>query len=382
MPSTDYTDVNTPVIEQIELPSGSKYYIADRQIRNVVQSLSETIAAGISYIVCYDGTATPVIANIPQGVMVNYNNVGYIGTLAATSATPGAIYLVKSSTTFSEQPDDFYDEYIAIGTGNSKTWEKLGDTTLKLSNVVKNVVLNKQTDSVIGGSSTFKITQPTIALATDASSGTGKVQVVTGISAENASLTGIGTTSVVGSLTVNANNSAITEVTPSTATLTKGTVRGVTGTTTTASKSTALASQTTATGAGTASDDNTDWLKGISVTSKVLSFGAATMNTQTTTQYSFSDVTVPVQNNSATNVLTSAANVSVVTGVTTEDAKFVSSVTPSNATVLNTTGTPGVSITPTTTYLKATATGAKTEWNSKDAKTVLNNSTSITVTTN
>lgn len=377
-----YTDVNTPVIEQIELPSGSKYYIADRQIRNVVQSLSETIAAGISYIVCYDGTATPVVANIPQGVMVNHNNTGYIGTLAATSATPGAIYLVKSLTTFSEQPDDFYDEYIAIGTGNSKTWEKLGDTTLKLSNVVKNVVLNKQTDSVIGGSSTFKITQPTIALATDASSGTGKVQVVTGISAANASLTGIGTTSVVGSLTVNANNSAITEVTPSTATLTKGTVRGVTGTTTTASKSTALTSQTTATGDGTASDDNTDWLKGISVTSGILSLGAATMNTQTTTQYSFSDVTVPIQNNSATNVLTSAANVSVVTGVTTEDAKFVSSVTPSNATVLNTTGTPGVSITPTTTYLKATATGAKTEWNSKDVKTVLTDSTSITVTTN
>lgn len=377
-----YTDVNTPVIEQIELPSGSKYYIADRQIRNVVQSLSDTVAGGVSYIITWDGTSTPVVAEIPAGVVVKYNNTEYTGTFNANNATPGAFYLVKSSTAPSDQPKDIYDEYIPIGAAGSKTWEKIGDTSLNLTDVVKNVTLDKKTASVIGASSTFKITQPTIALATDATSGTGKVQVVTGISAANANLTGIGSTNVVGSISVNSSNSAITEVTPSTTTLTKSTLRGVTGTTTTASKHTALASQTTATGAGTASDDNTDWLKGVSVTSGVLSLGAATMNTQTTTQYSFSDVTVPVQNSSATNILTASANVSVVTGVETEDANFVSSVTPSNVSVLNADGTPGVSITPTTTYIKATASGAKTEWNSKNAQTALINTTDVVVTTN
>jgi hypothetical protein len=35
-----YSDINTPVIEKIALPSGNTYYIADREIRNVVDSLS------------------------------------------------------------------------------------------------------------------------------------------------------------------------------------------------------------------------------------------------------------------------------------------------------------------------------------------------------
>ena len=28
-----YTDINTPVIEKIQLPSGNSYFIADREIR-------------------------------------------------------------------------------------------------------------------------------------------------------------------------------------------------------------------------------------------------------------------------------------------------------------------------------------------------------------
>jgi len=42
-----YIDVNTPVIEKITLPSGNTYFIADREIRNVVDTLSQTIAGGV-----------------------------------------------------------------------------------------------------------------------------------------------------------------------------------------------------------------------------------------------------------------------------------------------------------------------------------------------
>ena len=74
----------------------------------------------------------------------------------------------------------------------------MGDTQLNLTDVVTDVSLTKQTDTVIGTDSTFTITQPTVALATDSSSGTGKVEVVTGISSATATgdsvtaLTGLG----------------------------------------------------------------------------------------------------------------------------------------------------------------------------------------------
>ena len=85
---------------------------------------------------------------------------------------------------------DIYDEYTVIKPTSTTTdwfWEKIGDTNVNLSDVVTGVALNKQTDSVIGADATFTITQPTIALATDTTSGTGKVTVVTGISGASAS---------------------------------------------------------------------------------------------------------------------------------------------------------------------------------------------------
>ena len=93
-----YVDQNTPVIDRITLPSGNTYYIADREIRDVVDTLSQAIAGGVSFIVAWDGTSAPVVANIPAGVKVTYNSTEYTGTLDADSATPGAFYLVKSST--------------------------------------------------------------------------------------------------------------------------------------------------------------------------------------------------------------------------------------------------------------------------------------------
>lgn len=191
-----YVDVNTPVIEKITLPSGNTYFIADREIRDVVDVLSQTVAGGVSYIIAWDGTATPVVANIPKGVKVTYNGTTYTGTLEANSATAGAFYLVKSSTTPSSETLDIYDEYVPVGDDGSKTWEKIGDTHLNLTDVVTGVSLTKQTDTVVGTDSTFTITQPTITLATDTTSGTGKVQVVTDVTASPS--TGDSVTAITG----------------------------------------------------------------------------------------------------------------------------------------------------------------------------------------
>ena len=166
-----YVDNNTPVIEKITLPSGNTYFIADREIRDVVDTLSQTVAGGVSYNVAWDGTSEPTVGNIPAGVVVNYQGTDYTGTMVANNATPGAFYLVKSSTTPTDETLDIYDEYVPAGTTGAKFWEKIGDTQLNLSDVVKSVTLNKSTDTVIGTDATFTITQPTITLAEDSTNG-------------------------------------------------------------------------------------------------------------------------------------------------------------------------------------------------------------------
>lgn len=452
-----YTDINTPVVQKITLPSGNEYYIADRQIRNVVDQLAQTIAGGVSFNITYDGSAEPIISQIPAGITVVYNGTSYTGTFAATAAAPGAFYLVKSGTTAGQK--DVYDEYVVV----DGEWQKIGDTQIDLSNVVTDVDIVKSSSSVIGSNATFTITQPTIALATDTTSGTGKVQVATGLGTPTTSsvLTGVevtaqptvsltaNTASATGRITyvqaqgtatttklsasasgdnvtaltglgTPSTQSAVKSVTPTTRKLATTSVTGVQSTTTTASKATAGTAQTTATGAGTASTTNTDWLKGVSVSNGSLVIGAATMNTQSTPQYTFADVTVPIKNTSATTVAsgsttTSGTGADVVTGVSVGDTfdAVTGYASPTTDTVLGTgssitlaSGTTGdvtvatgigaattrylsasasgttvggtgtadaiTAISPTTTYIKGTASGANTAWNNKDTKTVAN----------
>lgn len=449
-----YVDVNTPVIDRITLPSGNTYYIADREIRDVVETLSEAIAGGVSYVIAWDGTAAPVVANIPAGVVVVYNGTEYTGTLAANSATPGAFYLVKSATQAGGTLDK-YDEYVPVGDTGSKSWEKIGDTQIDLSNVVTGVSLTKQTDTVIGTDATFTITQPTVELSTGATAGTGVISVATGItsvtdpntslSAESSSATGraqfiqsVSTTKISASASGGAvsasgdNVTALTglgtpstanvasSVTPTTKKLETTTITGVIGITTPDVVKT-RSSQTTATGAGTSSSTNTDWLKGVSVSNGVLTIGAATLNTQTT--YSAgapSSITIPTAASSATTVATGSTTTTgsgadIVTDVAVGDtvAAVTGYASPTTDTVLGTassfnvtnptvtiasgstgditvaTGgttkymaaaTSGTGVTPTTTNIKATASGANTAWNNKDSVTVLKDTTDVSVT--
>ena len=140
-------------ISKITLPSGNTYDIKDATARQM-------ISGGVSFIIAWDGTSTPVVADIPYGVVVKYNSTDYTGTLSADSATAGAFYLIKSSTQAGSL--DVYDEYVPVGTTGSKTWEKIGDTQLVLTDVVTGVTLNQSTDTAVGTDATFTVTQPTI----------------------------------------------------------------------------------------------------------------------------------------------------------------------------------------------------------------------------
>jgi len=246
--------------------------------------------------------------------------------------------------------------------------------------------------------------------------------------------------------------SAVKSVTPTTKKLATTTITGVSGSTT-PSVVQGRTSQTTATGGGTASTTNTDWLKGVSVSNGVLTIGAATLATQTT--YSANapgTITVPTAASSATTVATgstttsgSGANVvtdvsvgdtfnavtgyaspttdtvlgtassfnvtdpditivggttgdvTVATGIGAATTKYLSASasgaavgadgtgsaiiglgTPTTDTVLGTGST--ITITPSTTYIKGTASGANTAWNNKDTVTVLKDTTDVSVT--
>ena len=142
-------------ISKIKLPSGNSYDIKDAVARQM-------ISGGVSFIIAWDGTSTPTVANIPAGVVVKYNSTDYTGTLDADDAETGAFYLVKSGTNPSSETLDIYDEYVPIGVSGSKTWEKIGDTQLNLTDVVTDVSLSKQTDVVLGEATTFTGVNPTI----------------------------------------------------------------------------------------------------------------------------------------------------------------------------------------------------------------------------
>ena len=133
-----------PEISRITLPNGGGTYdIKDATARQM-------ISGGVSFIVAWDGTGTPVAANIPKGVKAG----SVTGTLEAADAQSGAFYLVKSSSTPSSETLDVYDEYVVVGSA-TKSWEKIGDTQLNLTDVVTGVTLSKQTDVVLGEGTTF-----------------------------------------------------------------------------------------------------------------------------------------------------------------------------------------------------------------------------------
>lgn len=125
-------------ISKVTLPSSGTYLIKDQEARDMIASIG-------NFIVAWDGTSTPVVANIPAGVVVTYNGTTYTGTKTAASAEKKSFYLVKSAT---QTGKDVYDEYVVVNTGTEASptyaWEKIGDTQFDFG-----------TDVVLGEATTF-----------------------------------------------------------------------------------------------------------------------------------------------------------------------------------------------------------------------------------
>lgn len=416
-----YVDVNTPVIEKITLPSGNTYFIADREIRDVVDTLSQAIAGGVSFIIAWDGESAPDTSKIPEGVNVIYNGTTYTGAMGAENAQPGAFYLVRSATqtglqitvdsssisnvqvnmtTFREYTNDAtdttynfvyngsdwnpslrlygitytgdpqsydeitivtphnyndyldkYDEYVPAGPTGSKEWERIGDTQIDLSDVVTGVTLTKQTDTVIGTDATFTITQPTVALSTGATAGTGVISVATGISSVSASgdnvtaLTGLGSPSTKKAIGAS-STFTITQPTIALATDSSsgtGKVQVVTGITSASASGDSVNAVT-----GYASPTTDTFLKGVKVTTQ------PTVSLTANTSSGTGRITYVQAQGSATTTKISASasggavsasgdNVTALTGLgTPSTANVASSVTPTTKKLATTTVT-GVS---------------------------------------
>lgn len=81
--------------------------------------------SSMEYVKSWDGASTPLVSQIPEGVVVEYNGVTYTGTLEADENTAGNIYLVSNG--------DGYVMYISTTDGSDYVWESVGTTQLDLS---------------------------------------------------------------------------------------------------------------------------------------------------------------------------------------------------------------------------------------------------------
>lgn len=375
-------------ISQIKMPNNQVYDIKDAVAR-------QSIAGNGTFVIAWAGTSDPSTddakALIPAGVTVKYgSNAARTGTLAASAETLKKFYLVKSSTLPDSETLDIYDEYVTVqgGTTSNPTysWEKIGDTQIKLSQIVTNVTLDKtnKTAGVIGASSTLKVT--TAPTYTVTPSGTYIKATASG-------------GAVTYTPTDDNKDTFLKKVTANTKKLETTTVTGVSNSTVTASKVSSDTDQTTAKGTGTSTTSTDAWIKGWSVSNELLTLGGVTMDTQTTKQVKIDteSVAVPVAASTATRVATGelvtsdSYGESVATGVTISGtgytaAALVSLPAPSTTQPTITLSSGGDGSTgqvqvATATQVNATNTNVgAVGWNSKDEKTVLLSTVDISVT--
>lgn len=388
-------------ISKIVLPSGNEYDIKDAVAR-------QAIAGGIGFMIVWTQTDwasstapdAAKLATIPKDVTVHYNSGANTatGTLVAGESTIGNFYLIYSTTQIGSK--DVYNEYVTVSSGGY-FWEKIGDTEVDLTGVVTDVSINTSghTDTVVGTDATFTITQPTITLTANAATGTGRLKYVEDVTGGSTSPTKTHLSASASGGAVSASGDSVTAVTGvSTAKLAVTTVTGVSGSTNITPVE-SRTSQTTADGTGTASTDNADWLKGLSVTGETLTIGAATLDTQTT--YSAgaprASLAVPTAASSATTVATgsttsSGSGATIATGSSGTDTVLgtASTFTVTNPSVTIATGSTGdvevvsdvsdITVSPTYKYMSGSASGANTAWNNKDSVTVLKSNTTLNVT--
>ena len=369
-----------PDISKIRLPgSNTDYDIKDAVAR-------EAIAGGVSFIIAWAGSTTPVVADIPEGVVVTYQGTTYTGTLSAettgsgTHAQPGAFYLVASATQPTSETLDKFDEYVPVGTEGSKYWEKIGDTQINLTDVVTGVSLSKQTDTVIGTDSTFTITQPTITLSEDSSTG---VTFVRGGTTKYMKATASG-----GGTAWNSKDSVAAVIgyaSPSTDTFVKS-VSAETNknlvTTTVPNVTNAGSASTWSFAMGYGDAAETLIISGANSTAPTLGTAKTVATGATSTSGTGDAVVTGVTIGSSASAITDLGS-PTTDNVIGADSTFTNT-QPTIALAAEDSTATGraafIQSVDTSKKMKGTASGANTAWNSKDSVTVLTDSTDVNVT--
>lgn len=361
-------------ISKITLPSGNTYDIKDAVAR-------EMISGGVSFIVAWDGQSDPDSEKIPDCISFEWKGP-FEGGLSANDAQAGAFYLVYSLTqTNRGDTRDIYDEYVVVGSGTSKFWEKIGDTQVNLTDVVTGVTLTKQTDVVLGEATTFTNASSTVTFGTPT-----KDTFVKSVTAEtNKSL-------VTTRITPTNGTETVSKVTKTASKLVTTTIPNVTG------NSAVSIPNVTGNTSVTANKSNWTFTMGSGDAAETLIIGGGNgsdvtaTNTTLGTNLSASKVTLGTAITAATGAVASTGTGSdIVTTVTVSDktvAKAGSAVTVATG-ATSTTGTGDAVVTGVTvgdsadaiTALPtATAAAQKITVGTNDKVTVLKSNTDVSVT--
>lgn len=342
-------------------------YISKITINGVTYLLKDSEAqhGGISFILSTDASTTP------KGVTWDDEGTTITGTLEASDAVAGAIYLVPSDDTATK---NIYYEYVAVQNGSDYIWEQLGDTRVSLTGLVTDVQKGNG-DMVLGVSTTFSNGSSAVTFSGGSSDSFVKSYPGSKSKLETAQITGVGS-----NVTFNAVDSATDTTATNTVfgtdasaslieTETKTATACTFGTANTASKATAGTAKTVAKAAsaatnvsyvgnastesilGTASYDSST--ETLTFTSLSVSQGSVvgTNGTESIPQYTFADVSVPnITAHSDVSVASVKTNTTVsVPVVTSNNAVTSSKVT----TVSKTAATAGTAQTVATGSLKA-----------------------------
>ena len=111
----------------------SAYYDKE-EVDSIIASLTRQ-----EYIISWDGTAAPVVADIPAGIAVIYGGVTYTGTLAPSEDTIGNIYLVKGG--------GGYDMYVT-SRDSGYSWVNIGTSSIDMAGYVQTADFVEVSDKV------------------------------------------------------------------------------------------------------------------------------------------------------------------------------------------------------------------------------------------
>lgn len=349
MPTPLYQDY----ISQVTLPNNVTYHVKDAEAR---QWINDIAAGGLTFVVAWDGSSAPVVANIPAGAVVKYQGETYTGTLAASANTKPNIYLVYSDVTATGR--DIYEEYVTVNFGTaaepSYGWEVLGNTDISLDVLgdlawKDSVTLSKGSgDKVLGESTTFTNSSSSVTFT-----GGDTAEVITsypGTSSklETASITGVGAdvtfTAVKSSSDHTVTNTVFGTATTASkiATESKTATNTVLGTSTKASKATAGTAVTLAKPASSATSvsyvgnaETSSVLDTVDVNGETLVFTSVSVSqssvtgtngSESITPYTFTEVTVPVvTSNTEVSIASVKTNTDVSVPVVSSNTAYTAS---------------------------------------------------------